>query len=250
MIGKEHINKNKLPQHVAVIMDGNGRWARAKGLPRVMGHKSGVKAVRNTAEIAAELGIKHLTLYAFSIENWNRPKYEVNALMHLLIETVNNELKTLQDNDIKLNVIGDKSKLPEKSRLALEKGIELTKNNKRMTLFLALNYSARWEILRAAKNFAIDVTQGKINPEDLTEEEFDNYLCTSGVPNPELMIRTSGERRISNFLLWQMAYTELYFTETQWPDFTKEDFIEAILNFQSRERRFGQTSEQIKQKKP
>ncbi len=248
MGGKELLDKDKIPQHVAVIMDGNGRWARDKGLPRVMGHKNGVTAVRNTTEIAAELGVKYLTLYAFSTENWNRPKLEVNALMQLLIETVKRELKTLQKNDIKLDVIGDVSQLPAKSRSALEYGIKETAGNKRMTLILALNYSARWEITQAAKALAQDLKEGVISEEEINEASFNNYLCTKNIPDPELMIRTSGEKRISNFLLWQLAYTELYFVDTRWPDFKKEDFIEAIINYQSRERRFGKTSEQIKEK--
>lgn len=248
MKGKELIDEHRIPNHVAVIMDGNGRWAKDKGLPRVLGHRNGVTAVRNTVEIAAEIGVKYLTLYAFSTENWNRPKLEVNALMTLLIETVKKELKTLQDNDIRLDVIGDVSHLPLKSRSALEYGIKETANNKRMTLILALNYSARWEITQASKDIAQDIKNGTIQPQDIDEEVFNNYLCTRNIPDPELMIRTSGEKRISNFLLWQIAYTELYFTDTRWPDFSKEHFIEAILNYQSRERRFGKTSEQIKGK--
>lgn len=248
MSKKEKINTDKIPRHVAVIMDGNGRWAQSKGLPRVLGHRNGVKAVRNTTEIAAELGVKYLTLYAFSTENWSRPKYEVNALMTLLIETTKKELKTLMKNDIKLDLIGDISKLPSKSRKAIEATVEKTRDNKRMTLILALNYSARWEIMQAAQAFARDVAKDNLELADLNETVFSSYLCTHNFPDPELMIRTSGEQRISNFLLWQLAYTELYFTQIPWPDFGKEDFIDAIIDFQSRERRFGKTSEQIESK--
>ncbi len=244
----EALNKAKIPQHVAVIMDGNGRWAQKKGFPRVVGHRNGVKAVRNTTEIAAEIGVQYLTLYAFSTENWNRPKLEVSALMTLLIETVKKELKTLQKNDIKLDVIGDISRLPRKSREALQYGIEETARNKRMTLILALNYSARWEITRATRLIAEAAQDNKISTDEIDESIVEQYLCTHGIPDPELMIRTSGEERISNFLLWQLAYTELYFTDTQWPDFQKSDFIDAVLDYQSRERRFGKTSEQLGKK--
>lgn len=242
---KEQVKQGNLPRHVAVIMDGNGRWARKNGMKRVLGHKNGVNAVKETTEIAAELGVEYLTLYAFSTENWNRPENEVNALMSLLIETVKNELHTLQENDIKLDLIGDISRLPQKSREALQYGIEETEDNRQMTLILALNYSARWEITNAAKSIATDTAADKITPDEVNESQFNNYLCTRDIPDPELMIRTSGEKRISNFLLWQLAYTELYFTSTLWPDFNEEGFLDAILDFQSRERRFGKTSDQL-----
>jgi len=227
-------------------MDGNGRWAKSKGKPRVFGHKNGVSAVREVSEAAAELGVKWLTLYAFSTENWNRPPLEVNALMTLLIETIKNEISTLNKNDIRLNAIGDLEKLPSKSHKALLKGMEDTMHNKRMTLTLALNYSSRWEISQAARRIADDVVSGKLDPGEIDEERFAGYLTTKGMPDPELMIRTSGERRISNYLLWQVAYAELYFTNVFWPDFRKENFYEAILDFQKRERRFGMTGEQIR----
>lgn len=242
---KENIDLKRLPQHVAIIMDGNGRWAKEHGKPRVFGHQNGVKSVREVTEAAAELGVEYLTLYAFSTENWNRPKLEVNALMHLLIETVRKELSTLNDNDIRLQAIGDISQLPPKTYQALQEGIENTKNNKRMTLILALNYSARWEITEAFKNMAEDAAKGLINADQVDENTVSSYLTTTNIPDPELMIRTSGEQRISNFLLWQLAYAELYFTDIYWPEFRKEHLYEAILDFQNRERRFGKISEQL-----
>jgi len=242
---KSQINLEKLPKHIAIIMDGNGRWAKGKGMPRVFGHKSGVKAVRETTEAAAELGIEYLTLYAFSTENWNRPAFEVKALMTLLVETIKGEVKTLNKNNIRLQAIGDISKLPEKSYKALLKAIDDTKQNTRMTLVLALNYSAKWEIMNAVKDLASQVESGKLKAEDLDENVFADALETKGMPDPELLIRTSGETRISNFLLWQIAYSELYFTPIFWPDFRKKDLFEAVLNYQQRERRFGKTSEQI-----
>ena len=242
---KSSINLENLPSHIAIIMDGNGRWAKAKGMPRVFGHKNGVKAVRETTEAAAELGIKYLTLYAFSTENWNRPKLEVNALMSLLVETIKNEVKTLNKNNIRLQAIGDIAKLPEKSHQALLKAIDDTKNNTHMTLVLALNYSAKWEIMNAVKDLAKKVEDGQLKAEDLTEDNFTNALETKGMPDPELLIRTSGETRISNFLLWQIAYSELYFTPVFWPDFRKEHLYQAVLDYQNRERRFGKTSEQL-----
>jgi undecaprenyl diphosphate synthase len=226
-------------------MDGNGRWAKTKGKPRVFGHKSGVTAVREVSEGAAELGIKHLTLYAFSTENWNRPVTEVTALMTLLVETIKREVKTLNQNNIKLNAIGDLEKLPAKSYTALMKAIEDTKDNTRMTLHLALNYSSRWEIVNAVRNMGKDIYQGSINPDSIDESLFTSYLSTKDIPDPELLIRTSGEYRISNYLLWQIAYAELYFTDIYWPDFRKQDLCEAIINFQNRERRFGKISEQV-----
>lgn len=242
---KSQINLDKLPRHIAIIMDGNGRWAKQHGKPRVFGHQNGVKSVRETTEAAAELGVDYLTLYAFSTENWNRPKLEVNALMSLLVETLNKEIKTLNKNNIRLQAIGDISKLPKKTYKALLEGIENTKNNTRMTLILALNYSARWEILQAAKGIAEKAKTENLKIEDVNEEVFANFLSTEGVPDPELLIRTSGETRISNFLLWQIAYTELLFVPTFWPDFRKPDLYKAIIDYQNRERRFGKISEQL-----
>jgi len=226
-------------------MDGNGRWAKQQGMARVFGHRNGVKAVRDTTEASAELGIEYLTLYAFSTENWNRPALEVNALMRLLVDTLSKEVETLNKNNIRLEAIGDLEKLPKKSQQALQKGIEDTKNNSRMTLILALNYSARWEIVEATKNIAKDVRSGKMDIDAITDSTFENYLTTKNYPDPELMIRTSGEHRISNYLLWQIAYTELYFTDVLWPDFRKEHLYEALIDFQNRERRFGKISEQL-----
>jgi len=242
---KAQIDSSKLPKHVAVIMDGNGRWAKQHGKPRVFGHRNGIKSVREISEAAAELGIQYLTLYAFSTENWSRPKLEVDALMLLLIQTVKKELKTLNDNSIKLNAIGDLQSLPSKTHQALLEGIEDTKHNDRMTLNLALNYSSRWEITNSVKEIAKDIKAGKIDAEDISDKLLESYLTTSGMPDPELMIRTSGEHRISNYLLWQLAYSELYFTDVFWPDFRKEHFYKALVDFQSRERRFGKISEQL-----
>jgi undecaprenyl diphosphate synthase len=242
---KTKIDKTRLPRHVAIIMDGNGRWAKTHGMPRVFGHKNGVTSVREACESCAELGIEHLTLYAFSTENWSRPASEVNALMTLLVETIKHEIKTLDKNNIKLNTIGNIDQLPKGSKKALIEGMAKTANNTRMTLNLALNYSARWEITEAAKNLAMKAAKGEIMPESITEEVFANHLATGNIPDPELLIRTSGEYRISNYLLWQIAYAELYFTKVFWPDFRKNDLYEAILDFQSRERRFGKISEQV-----
>ncbi len=241
----KQIDKEKLPKHIAITMDGNGRWAQKKGKFRVFGHQNGVKAVRETVECAAEIGIQYLTLYAFSTENWNRSEKEVNALMTLLISTINKETKTLIDNDIRLNAIGDLEQLPKKCKEELKDAIEKTKNNKRMTLILALSYSGRWEIINAINNIVKDVKAEELKNE-LTESTFQQYLNTKNVPDPELLIRTSGEQRISNFLLWQIAYSELYFTDTLWPDFRKKDLINAIINYQKRERRFGKSGEKIK----
>ena len=237
----EGIDKNKLPKHIAITMDGNGRWAKSKGKLRVFGHKNGVKAVRDTVEGAAEIGIEYLTLYAFSSENWNRPEKEVNALMTLLVSAINKETKTLMDNNIRLSSIGDINKLPSKAQKELQEAITKTKDNTRMTLVLALSYSGRGEIINAVKNIIKD----RKEPEEINEATFQQYLTTKSVPDPELLIRTSGEYRISNFLLWQIAYSELYFTETLWPDFRRADLYKAILNYQSRERRFGKTTEQL-----
>ena len=235
------INSDNIPKHVAVIMDGNGRWAKGKGMNRIFGHKNALTAVRETIEAAAELGTEAITLYAFSTENWNRPKKEVNALMTLLVSSIHEETKTLMENDICLTVIGNISELPQKAQEKLAKAIKKTKNNSRMTLVLALSYSSRWEILNAVENIIKDgLTVKQIN-----EDTFQQYLTTKNVPDPELLIRTSGEYRISNFFLWQLAYSELYFTERLWPDFRRIDLEKAILNYQSRERRFGKTTEQI-----
>ena len=237
----EEVDATNLPKHIAITMDGNGRWAKSKGKLRIFGHKNGVKAVRDTVEGAAEIGIEYLTLYAFSSENWNRPEKEVNALMTLLVSAINKETKTLMDNNIRLSTIGDINKLPSKAQKELQEAISKTKDNTRMTLVLALSYSGRGEILIAVKNIIKD---GK-EPEEINEATFQQYLTTKSVPDPELLIRTSGEYRISNFLLWQIAYSELYFTDTLWPDFRKADLYKAILNYQTRERRFGKTTEQL-----
>ena len=237
----EEINKNNLPKHIAITMDGNGRWAKSKGKLRIFGHNNGVKAVRDTVEAAAEIGIEFLTLYAFSTENWNRPSKEVNALMTLLVSAINKETKTLMDNNIKLSTIGDTDSLPSKAKKELAEAIDKTKENTRMTLVLALSYSGRWDILNAVN----EITKKGVGNDKITEEQFQQYLSTKSVPDPELLIRTSGEYRISNFLLWQIAYSELYFTDTLWPDFRRADLEKAILDYQSRERRFGKTTEQI-----
>jgi undecaprenyl diphosphate synthase len=242
---KDKIDLQRLPRHIAVIMDGNGRWAKTQGKPRVFGHKNGVLSVREITEAAAEIGVEYLTLYAFSTENWNRPTLEVNALMALLVETVKKEVSTLNKNNIRLMAIGDISKLPERTYMTLLEGIEQTKNNTRMTLVLALNYSSRWEIVEAARRVAIDAKAGILDIDNITHDSFAARLSTSNIPDPELMIRTSGEQRISNYLLWQAAYSELYFTDVLWPDFRKEDFYHAIMDYQGRERRFGKTSEQL-----
>jgi len=241
----EHIDKNRLPKHIAIIMDGNGRWAKKHGQPRVFGHKKGVTSVREVTEGAAELGVEVLTLYAFSTENWGRPKLEVDALMGLLVETIRKEVSTLNENNIRLNAIGDISRLPKKSYKALLEGIEETKNNSGMTLVLALNYSSRWELTKATRNIAEQVQNGKLDIDSITEETISEHLSTSNWPDPELLVRTSGEMRISNYLLWQIAYSELYFTEVFWPEFRKQHLYEAIIDFQNRERRFGKISEQI-----
>ncbi len=242
---KDQINTDKLPQHVAIIMDGNGRWAERHGEQRVFGHQNGVKSVRDTTEAAAELGIKFLTLYAFSTENWNRPIEEVNALMELLVLTISAEKETLNKNNIRLLAIGDLDSLPKNCRNELMEAIKDTSKNTRMSLVLALSYSSRWEITNAMKKIAEQIKDGKLALEDINEELISSSLTTNGIPDPELMIRTSGETRISNFLLWQLAYTELYFTDKLWPEFGKEELYSAILDYQSRERRFGMVSAQI-----
>jgi undecaprenyl diphosphate synthase len=242
---KSQINIEKLPRHIAIIMDGNGRWAKQHGKPRVFGHRNGVTAVREATEAAAELGVEYLTLYAFSTENWSRPKLEVSALMRLLVESLHREMATLNKNDIRLQAIGDLRKLPESTYRALQEGIENTRDNTRMTLVLALNYSAKWEIAEAGRRLARRVQAGELLPEEIDEQTFAQALSTSGMPDPELLIRTSGENRISNFMLWQIAYAELYFTPIFWPDFRKEHLYQAIIDFQQRERRFGKISEQL-----
>ncbi len=239
------IDRARLPRHVAVIMDGNGRWAQSQGQPRVFGHRNGVRAVDEVTEAAAELGIEYLTLYAFSTENWSRPQQEVDALMMLLVETIRQEVPKLQKNRIRLESIGDLTRLPPESQTTLLEAIAETKNNDRMTLVLALNYSAKWEILEAVRSIAHKVGEGRISAASIDEAMFTSALSTQGMPDPELLIRTSGESRISNFLLWQLAYAELHFTPTFWPDFRKQHFYEALLDYQDRERRFGKTSEQV-----
>ena len=244
MTQKDQISLDRLPEHIAVIMDGNGRWAKKKGNSRIFGHRNGVNAVRETVEAAAELGVKFLTLYAFSTENWNRPKMEVDALMSLLVSSLHDETPTLLKNNISLTAIGDVASLSDKVASQLQAAIEKTAHNTGLKLILALNYSGRWEILNAVNRIREDAASGKLNT-GVSAEIFSGYLNTRNIPDPELLIRTSGEFRVSNFLLWQIAYTELYFTETLWPDFRKEDFYEAIVDFQKRERRFGKTSEQL-----
>jgi undecaprenyl diphosphate synthase len=245
MARKEEINTSNLPRHIAVIMDGNGRWAKKQGKLRTFGHQSGVKAVRDTVEACAELGVEALTMYAFSTENWNRPKYEINALMTLLVSTIHKETQTLMKNDIKLAAIGDLNSLPSKCFKELQEAIKATSNNKRMTLVLALSYSSRWEITEAIKQIALKVESGQIAAREVNEKILESHLSTAGLPEPELLIRTSGEHRISNFLLWQCAYAEFYFTEVLWPDFNKEELYKAIISYQQRERRFGKISEQL-----
>jgi len=243
---KDKIDRTNLPEHVAVIMDGNGRWAKKKGNQRIFGHKNGVKAVRETVEAAGEIGVKYLTLYAFSTENWNRPKQEVDALMSLLVSTINSESGTLMENNVRLKSIGDIKGLPKSVQQNLSEIIQKTEKNSGLTLILALNYSARWEILDAIKNIVTESKSIDFDVESINNEFFEKYLNTYEIPDPDLLIRTSGEYRISNFLVWQIAYTELFFTDVLWPDFNKEEFYKAIISYQKRERRFGKTSEQIK----
>jgi len=242
---KNQIDSGKLPQHVAIIMDGNGRWAKNHGEARVVGHMSGVEAVREALEAAIESGIKYLTIYAFSTENWNRPKNEVDALMDLLVNTLVKEIDALHKNGVKLNAIGDIENLPGQCSIALKEGIEKTAANDRITMTVALNYSARWEILNATRQIATKVKSGELDADAIDADIFEEHLSTHPLPHPELLIRTSGELRVSNFLLWQIAYAELYFTDILWPDFNKEAFFEAIVAYQQRERRFGMISEQI-----
>jgi len=245
---REQINTGKLPVHVAIIMDGNGRWARQRGQERVFGHHQGVNAVREVIECAAELGLRYLTLYTFSTENWNRPGDEVSALMGIMVQSLKDETENLIKNNIRLTAIGDLERLADDVKDKLFETIRLTSRSAGLTLIVALSYSSRWEIVEAVKKLVNEVTAGKVDPSSLCETEFEKYLSTYGIPDPELMIRTSGELRISNFLLWQMAYTELYFTDILWPDFGKESFYKAIMDYQRRERRFGKTSEQVEDK--
>lgn len=242
---KEHIDKSNLPAHIAVIMDGNGRWAKKKGALRIFGHRNAIQAVKDVTEGCAELGVKYLTLYAFSTENWARPKAEVDGLMELLVDTIKKEIKTLTDNKVRLMTVGDTLHLPADCQKNLAWAIDKTKDNDGLTLNLALSYSGRWEIIKGIKELAVDIQNGNLKPEDINEKVFENYLQTSGIPDPGLLIRTSGEMRVSNFLLWQIAYTELFITPTLWPDFRKEHLYEAICSYQQRERRFGKTSEQL-----
>lgn len=243
---KTQIISDKLPKHIAIIMDGNGRWATKQGKDRVYGHQYGVGAVRNAAEAAAELGVEYLTLYAFSTENWSRPRFEVDALMNLFVETIEQEFETLKKNNIRLNAIGDLASLPTYNYTKLMETINKTSGFDRMTLTLAMSYSSRWEIVDAVKKIVVEQKGREINIEEITENYFSQKLSTAGMPDPELLIRTSGEARLSNFLLWQLAYSELYFSQKLWPEFEKEDLYEAIVDYQKRERRFGLTSQQIK----
>ncbi len=243
---KSTIDAEKLPKHIAIIMDGNGRWAEEQGQDRLFGHFHGVESVRNIVEGAAEIGIKYLTSYAFSTENWDRPKNEVDGLMELLVETIRREVITLNKNNIKLHVIGDMEMLPELARKELEEALAETAHNTKFNLVMALSYSSRWELVQAVKDIARDVKANIIDPAEISQDTVQAYLSTSQFPDPELMIRTSGEYRISNFLLYQLAYAELYFTNTRWPDFRKQHLYEAIIDFQQRERRYGKTGDQVK----
>lgn len=242
---KKNIDPDRVPGHIAIIMDGNGRWAKQKGKLRVFGHKNGVTAVRESVEAAGEAGVKFVTFYAFSTENWNRPKKEVDALMELLVTALSKETESLNKNNIRLIAIGDLKSLPGKCYEELQEAMKKTAGNTAMTVILALSYSARWEITDAVKQIADRVKKGELEAENITEKDVAMHLCTAGIPDPELLIRTSGEQRVSNFLLWQIAYAELYFTEKLWPDFRKEDIFKAIIDYQKRERRFGKTSEQL-----
>lgn len=242
---KESINKNNIPKHVAIIMDGNGRWAKQHGEDRIFGHHEGVNSVREIVEACGEIGVKFLTLYAFSTENWNRPKEEVDALMELLVSTISMETPNLHKKGVKLDVIGDIQSLPASCQKELQESIDLTAQNTTVTLVLALSYSSKWEITDAVKKIARRIESGELKSGDITSRLIDENLNTKNIPDPELMIRTSGEHRISNFLLWQLAYSEFYFTDVLWPDFRKDEFYKAIISYQNRERRFGKTSEQI-----
>ncbi|MFL5742837.1 MAG: isoprenyl transferase [Flavisolibacter sp.] len=245
---EEQVDKSRLPRHIAIIMDGNGRWASEQGQDRLYGHYHGVESVRDIVEGCAELGIGYLTLYAFSTENWDRPQYEVVGLMELLVSTIRNEVESLDKNNIRLHVIGDLNMLPDYARKELAEALEITRNNTGLNLIMALSYSGRWELLNAVKNIAWQVKNNKLNIEEIDQDTLQQFLCTSGFPDPELMIRTSGEYRISNFLLYQLAYAELYFTQVRWPDFRKNNLYEALIDYQGRERRFGKTSDQVTRK--
>lgn len=242
---KQQIDPQRVPQHIAIIMDGNGRWAQEQGQDRLFGHFHGVQSVRDIVEGCAEIGVKYLTLYAFSTENWDRPEKEVTGLMELLVETIRKEVPILNGNNIKMHAIGALTMLPPSARQALQEAIDMTAENTGLNLIMALSYSSRWELVDAVKKIAEDVKSGELAVEEIGQETLQQYLSTSQFPDPELMIRTSGEYRISNFLLYQLAYAELYFTQTRWPDFRKENLYEAILDFQNRERRFGKTSAQL-----
>lgn len=246
----EKIDKNRLPRHIAIIMDGNGRWAQEKGQDRLFGHFHGVESVRNIVEGASEIGIEYLTLYTFSTENWDRPEYEVIGLMELLVNTIRSEVTVLNKNNIRLHVIGDIEMLPPQARKEMKDAINETSHNTGLNLILALSYSSRWEIVNAVKTIAFEVKAGNIDPAGINQETFQQYLTTANFPDPELMIRTGGDYRISNFLLFQLAYAELYFTDARWPDFRKENLAEAILAYQARERRFGKISAQVQHAEP
>lgn len=243
---REQIQQGRMPRHIAIIMDGNGRWAKRQGMARMFGHRQGVETVHRITEVAAELGIEYLTLYAFSTENWNRPKEEVDALMSLLVDTIVKETSTLMKNNIRLLTIGDLERLPENAKKRFLACMEETSGNTGLQLVIALSYSSRWEMISAVKSIVLSIQQGELLLEDIDEATISAHLTTSAIPDPDLLIRTSGELRISNFLLWQLAYTELYFTDCLWPEFTEEEFYRAIVNYQHRERRFGKTSEQVR----
>jgi undecaprenyl diphosphate synthase len=243
---KTQIIPNKVPQHVAIIMDGNGRWAQQQGELRIFGHTNGVESVRSAITASVEIGVEFLTLYAFSTENWNRPKEEIDALMNLLVQSITQELDSMNEQGVKLETIGDIDNLPKSCQLALKDAIDKTKKNDKLTLILALSYSSRWEITNAITKIALQIEENKLSSNEINEDLISSYLSTSNFPDPELLIRTSGENRISNFLMWQLAYTELFFTDILWPDFDKECFYKAIIDFQKRERRFGKTTEQLK----
>lgn len=245
MLSLKDLENRHIPEHIAIIMDGNGRWAKSRNLERAEGHREGVTAVRKTVEAADEAGVKYLTLYAFSTENWNRPSEEVEALMELMVYAITREIESLKKNDVKLTVIGDIDRLPSKTRSVLLNCVEETSNGKGLNMVLALSYSSRWEITDALKRMSLDVKNGSLNENDITEEKVSEYLTTKSMPDPDLLIRTGGELRISNFMLWQLAYTELYFTDTYWPDFGQEELFKAILEYNNRERRFGKISEQL-----
>ena len=243
---KEKILVQPVPKHIAIIMDGNGRWARGKTLPRIAGHREGVNSVREITRVCGEIGVQYLTLYTFSIENWKRPAAEVSALMTLLLRTINKEVKGLHKNNVKFNIIGDLEKLPVSTKNSLQKGADLTAKNTGLTLSLALNYGSRQEIIEAVQKIVIKVKNGSLNSDEINENIFSDYLYTKGIPDPDLMIRTSGESRLSNFLLWQSAYTEIYMTDTFWPEFREKELMKAVKDYQSRERRFGKVSDQIR----